>query len=62
MLHSLTPTDCARAREAASARADGELSELESGALDAHLHGCPACRDFARSAAGLAVPTEAASG
>lgn len=38
---------CERARVWVSLRADGELSELESALLDAHLGGCPYCRDFA---------------
>ncbi len=34
---------CARARFWASVRLDGELSELESALLDAHLAGCAEC-------------------
>jgi predicted anti-sigma-YlaC factor YlaD len=47
---------CERARTWASLRADGELSELESGLLDAHLGRCVRCRTLARdfeSAAGV---------
>ena len=39
---------CERARAWASLRADGELSELESALLDAHLSRCASCRTFAR--------------
>ena len=49
MLRTIPPTDCTRAREAASARADGELSELEAAQLDGHLRGCPECAAFAGS-------------
>jgi predicted anti-sigma-YlaC factor YlaD len=37
------PHACERARAWASARLDGELSELEGALLDAHLGRCPAC-------------------
>jgi len=50
------PTDCAQAREAVSARLDGELAELDGVRLDAHLRGCPGCARFAREAdAGAAL-------
>jgi hypothetical protein len=38
---------CERSREWASLRLDGELSELESALLDAHLRRCAACSAFA---------------
>jgi predicted anti-sigma-YlaC factor YlaD len=38
---------CARAREWASLRADGELSELERLLLRRHLSRCDGCRTFA---------------
>jgi hypothetical protein len=38
---------CERAREWASLRLDGELSELETALLDAHLQRCAACSAFA---------------
>jgi predicted anti-sigma-YlaC factor YlaD len=41
------PHRCERARFWASLRADGELSELESALLDAHLARCSSCRTFA---------------
>jgi len=40
---------CERARAWASLRADGELSELESALLEAHLGRCVDCRAFAAS-------------
>ena len=55
----LTSQLCARARFWASLRLDGELSELESALLDAHLARCAACsavaRDFASSTDELRV-------
>ena len=39
---------CERARSWASLRVDGELSELESALLGAHLERCAECRTFAR--------------
>jgi hypothetical protein len=54
MLTREPPTDCPAAREAVSARVDGELSELEAARLDAHLLRCPDCRRFAAGAAALA--------
>ena len=44
----LTSQLCARARFWASLRLDGELSELESALLDAHLARCAACSAVAR--------------
>lgn len=38
---------CDRARQWASLRLDGELSELEEVLLEKHLEGCSACRAFA---------------
>jgi anti-sigma factor RsiW len=38
---------CERARECASLRLDGELSEFEQALLAAHLARCEACRSFA---------------
>jgi anti-sigma factor RsiW len=42
-----TARRCDRAREYASLRLDGELSEFESALLDSHLERCPSCRAFA---------------
>jgi hypothetical protein len=47
MLTPVPPTECTRAREAASARLDGELSELELAQLDLHLAGCLDCAEYA---------------
>ena len=55
MLQTIPPSDCLTAREAASARADGELSSLDAARLDAHLRGCGDCRAFAGSLAGLSA-------
>lgn len=41
--------DCTRVREEASARLDGELSELEAVHLDNHLGRCPECSEYVRS-------------
>jgi putative zinc finger protein len=46
---------CERARQWASLRADGELSELEGALLEKHLEGCAGCSAFATS---LAATTE----
>jgi hypothetical protein len=47
---------CERARQWASLRIDGELSELEDTLLEKHLEGCASCRAFA---ARLTAATEA---
>src|SRR3954467_10334742 len=47
----LRPQMCDRAREWASLRLDGELSELEQALLDSHLERCTDCRSFAVAAA-----------
>src|SRR5262245_9022317 len=52
---SSMPSDCTKAREAASALADGELSELEAVQLDGHLRSCPDCEAFAASVTALAA-------
>ena len=54
MLTPVPPTDCARARESASARLDGELAELQAARLEAHLRACPECRAYT---AGIEVIT-----
>lgn len=51
---------CERARGWASLRADGELSELESTLLDAHLSRCGLCCAFAGGAEDVAVALRAA--
>jgi len=45
------PRTCERAREWASLRLDGELSELEWALLEAHLARCTSCSMYARSVA-----------
>ena len=54
MLTPVPPTACARARESASARLDGELAELQEAQLEAHLRSCPECQAYA---AGIAETT-----
>jgi predicted anti-sigma-YlaC factor YlaD len=44
---SFPATDCARARESASAQLDGELPESELDRLETHLRICPACTAWA---------------
>ena len=39
---------CEPARQLASIRLDGELSDLEAAILDRHLSSCPSCREWAR--------------
>jgi putative zinc finger protein len=50
---------CERARAWASLRADGELSELESALLDAHLERCASCCEFASGAETVAATLRA---
>jgi len=47
MLNLVPQSDCAQAREAASARLDCELPELDAARLDAHLRACAECRAYA---------------
>jgi predicted anti-sigma-YlaC factor YlaD len=63
MLNLVPQSDCALAREAASARLDCELPELDAVRLDVHLRACAECRAYAAEietiTAGLrAVPLE----
>ncbi len=51
---------CERARSWASLRLDGELSELESAFLDAHLSRCSPCRAFAHGVEEVAAALAAA--
>ena len=44
---------CDRAREYASLRLDGELSDFERVLLDSHLDRCPSCRGFADDLVGV---------
>ena len=50
-----TETRCERAREWASQRADGELSELERLLLRRHLGRCGDCRAFAENVSTIAT-------
>lgn len=56
----VTPSECVSAGEAASARLDGEVSELDVARLDAHLLACPACRAYAAAIAGVTAEIRAA--
>jgi predicted anti-sigma-YlaC factor YlaD len=47
MTMRMTGRRCDRAREYASLRLDGELSDFERALLDSHLERCPGCRAFA---------------
>jgi predicted anti-sigma-YlaC factor YlaD len=49
-IFALVGMDCDRAREAISARIDGEDPGLPDDALDAHLVGCTACRSWRQTA------------
>jgi predicted anti-sigma-YlaC factor YlaD len=60
MLTPVPPTECMTARQATSARLDGQVTELEATRLDAHLLACPECRAFAASIAGVAAEIQAA--
>lgn len=42
--------NCARWREAISARLDGEMIEVDEVSLDAHIVNCPNCREFQAAA------------
>jgi anti-sigma factor RsiW len=52
---------CDRARDWVSLRTDGELTELESALLEAHLKRCPACAAFAVGVAAVAQQLRAAA-
>jgi predicted anti-sigma-YlaC factor YlaD len=60
MLTLVPPSDCMLARESASARLDGELSELESARLDAHLRGCRDCYAYSAQIGAIAAQMRAA--
>ena len=61
MLTPVPPTDCMLARESASVRLDGELSELEAARLDAHLRVCADCRAYAEEVGAIAGQLRAAA-
>jgi predicted anti-sigma-YlaC factor YlaD len=56
----LPSNDCDRLREQVSASLDGELSQLESARLQAHLAGCGSCRAFAATAGAASQLLQAA--
>jgi len=60
MLTPVPPSDCQRAREAVSVQLDGELSELGSARLSAHLRECDACTAYALEVAAIATRLRAA--
>jgi anti-sigma factor RsiW len=60
MLTPVPPSDCQRARESVSAQLDGELSELGSARLSAHLRGCEACTAYALEVSAIATRLRAA--
>jgi hypothetical protein len=51
---------CAHFRERISLRADGELSEFERAALNAHLAGCADCRAYSISVANVTTQLRSA--
>jgi predicted anti-sigma-YlaC factor YlaD len=53
LLNAFRPSDCERARAAASAQLDGELPELEAAFLEAHASWCESCARFASEIAVL---------
>ena len=55
MLTPIPPTECSRARESMSAQLDGELSELGSARLSAHLRECPECTAYALEMGAIAA-------
>jgi predicted anti-sigma-YlaC factor YlaD len=61
MLKPLPSSDCDRARLAASAALDGELSELEAVFLEAHRRDCAECDRFAAEIGSLAGLLRAAA-
>lgn len=60
-MRDLPPNECGPAREAVSARLDGELAELDEVRLEAHLHECADCRAFDAGAGSLAGALRGAS-
>ena len=60
-VRGLRSTQCERARELASLRLDGELSELESALLRTHRSRCAECEAFALSLEGFTRELRAAT-
>ncbi len=55
----LRGAQCERARQWASLRSDGELSELEGALLERHLERCPSCHAFVDEVAALTLALRA---
>jgi|SRR5581483_136662 len=55
MIEPLPPALCESARKAASLQLDGELSEVGSARLEAHLRECEACAGYARELAAITM-------
>ena len=55
MLTPVPDSACVQAREAVSARLDGELNELDGHRLDQHLATCAACRAFVAGTTAVAL-------
>jgi anti-sigma factor RsiW len=55
MLTPVPLSDCEQARQGVSAQLDGELPELGSARLAAHLRECPACSAYAFEVAAVAT-------
>ena len=60
MLTPMPPSECERARKLVSAQLDGELSEMDSARLSAHLRGCGTCTAYALEVAAIATRLRAA--
>ena len=60
MLSHITPTDCLRARESASAKLDVKLPDLEAAWLHAHLCACADCAAYVREIGGIVSELRAA--
>jgi anti-sigma factor RsiW len=60
MLTPMPPSECERARKAVSAQLDGELTEIGSARLSAHLRGCGGCTAYALEVAAIATRLRAA--
>jgi predicted anti-sigma-YlaC factor YlaD len=60
MLIPVSTSDCLQAREDASARLDGELSELGTARLELHLRDCAECSAYAAEIETIAAGLRAA--
>ena len=59
MRNRVPADECARVREWASLRLDGQLSDFEEVLLEAHLARCPDCRGFAATTTALTATLRA---